>query len=84
MSEKRINEKKISVRKQKVKKNHIREKLIFFTALTVILLIIAVFARKSVRMIHMHRIFCRHRKLPQRNIFWERTDTEEICSLVYW
>lgn len=46
MSEKRINEKKISVRKQKVKKNHIREKLIFFTALTVILLIIAVFARK--------------------------------------
>lgn len=46
MSENRINEKKISVRKQKVKKNHIREKLIFFTALTVILLIIAVFARK--------------------------------------
>ena len=46
MSENRINEKKISVRKQKVKKNHIREKLIFFTALTVILLVIAVFARK--------------------------------------
>ena len=46
MSENRINEKKISVRKQKVKKNHIRENLIFFTALTVILLIIAVFARK--------------------------------------
>ena len=46
MSKNRINEKKISVRKQKVKKNHIREKLIFFTALTVILLVIAVFARK--------------------------------------
>ena len=38
--------KQISVRKQKIKKNHIREKLIFFTILTLILLVVAVFARK--------------------------------------
>ena len=38
--------KQISVRKQKIKKNHVREKLIFFTILTLILLVVAVFARK--------------------------------------
>ena len=37
--------KQISVRKQKIKKNHVREKLIFFTILTLILLVVAVFAR---------------------------------------
>lgn len=84
MSENRINEKKISVRKQKVKKNHIREKLIFLQRLRLFYLSLLFLRENSVRMIRMHRIFCRHRKLPQRNIFWERTDTEEICSLVYW
>jgi peptide/nickel transport system permease protein len=38
--------KKVTVRKQKIKKNHIREKLIFFTILTLILLIVAAVARK--------------------------------------
>ena len=38
--------KKVTVRKQKIKKNHIREKLIFFTILTLILLIVATVARK--------------------------------------
>ena len=38
--------KKVTVRKQKIKKNHIREKLIFFTILTVILVIDAAVARK--------------------------------------
>ena len=35
--------KQISVRKQKIKKNHVREKLIFFTILTLILLVFAEF-----------------------------------------
>ena len=38
--------KKVTVRKQKIRKNHIREKLIFFTVLTLILLIVAAVARK--------------------------------------
>ena len=38
--------KKVTVRKQKIKKNHIREKLIFFKVLTLILLIVAAIARK--------------------------------------
>ena len=38
--------KQISVRKQKIKKNHIREKLIFFTILAMVLLVVAAFARK--------------------------------------
>ena len=38
--------KKVTVRKQKIKKKHIREKLIFFTILTLILLIVAAVARK--------------------------------------
>ena len=41
-----MNGKKVTVRKQKIKKNHIREKLIFFTILTLILLIVAAVARK--------------------------------------
>ena len=41
-----MNEKKITVRKQKIKKNHIREKLIFFTVLTLMILLIAAFAEK--------------------------------------
>lgn len=39
------DEKKITVRKQKVKKNHIKEKLIFFTVLAVLLLLTAIFAK---------------------------------------
>ena len=38
--------KQISVRKQKIKKNHVREKLIFFTILAMVLLVVAAFARK--------------------------------------
>ncbi len=38
--------KTITVRRQKIKKNHVREKLIFFTILVLILLVIAAFARK--------------------------------------
>ena len=38
--------KTITVRRQKIKKNHVREKLIFFTILALILLVIAAFARK--------------------------------------
>ena len=38
--------KQISVRKQKIKKNHVREKLIFFTMLALILLLAAAFVRK--------------------------------------
>lgn len=38
-------EKKVTVRTQKIKKIHIREKLIFFIVLSVILLLVAVFAR---------------------------------------
>ena len=34
--------KTITVRRQKIKKNHVREKLIFFTILVLILLVIAV------------------------------------------
>lgn len=38
-------EKKITVRTQRIKKNHIKGKLIFFLALTVILLLVALFAK---------------------------------------
>ena len=38
--------KTITVRRQKIKKNHVREKLIFFTILVLILLVMAAFARK--------------------------------------
>ena len=38
--------KTVTVRRQKIKKNHVREKLIFFTILVLILLVIAAFARK--------------------------------------
>ena len=41
-----MSETKITVRKQKIRKNHIREKLIFFVALTLLILIVAVFAQK--------------------------------------
>ena len=41
-----MSETKITVRKQKIRKNHIREKLIFFAALTLLLLIVAAFAQK--------------------------------------
>lgn len=41
-----MNERKITVRKQKIRKNHVKEKLIFFTALTLLLLIVAAFAQK--------------------------------------
>lgn len=37
---------KVTVRKQKIRKNHVRAKLIFFTILVLILLVIAAFARK--------------------------------------
>ena len=39
-------DKNVTVRKQKIRKNHVREKLIFFTILVLILLVIAAFARK--------------------------------------
>ena len=38
--------KKVTVRKQKIEKNHVREKLIFFAILALLLLIVAAFARK--------------------------------------
>ena len=38
--------KTITVRRQKIKKNHVREKLIFFTILVLVLLVIAAFARR--------------------------------------
>ena len=41
-----MSETRITVRKQKIRKNHVREKLIFFTVLTVLLLIAAAFASK--------------------------------------
>ena len=37
---------KVTVRKQKIRKNHVRAKLIFFTILVLILLVVAAFARK--------------------------------------
>ena len=39
-------DKNVTVRKQKIRKNHVREKLIFFTILALILLLAAAFARK--------------------------------------
>ena len=36
----------VTVRKQKIRKNHVRAKLIFFTILVLILLVVAAFARK--------------------------------------
>ena len=38
--------KNVTVRKQKIRKNHVRAKLIFFTILVLILLVVAAFARK--------------------------------------
>ena len=46
INEQQINGEKISIRKQKIRKNHTQEKLIFFTILVIILLIIAAFAKK--------------------------------------
>ena len=46
MSKQNNKRKTVSVRKQKVRKNYVREKLIFFTILALILLIVAAFARK--------------------------------------
>lgn len=41
-----MSEKKITMRKQKIRKNHVKEKLIFFATLTLLLLIVAAFASK--------------------------------------
>ena len=76
--------KKVTVRKQKIKKNHIREKLIFFTILTLILLIVAAVARKLCPYDPMRRIFFWHRNRRVRNIFWEQTVMEEICFQEFW
>ena len=46
MREQKNKKKTVSVRRQKVHKNHVREKLIFFAILALILLIVAAFARK--------------------------------------
>ena len=46
MREQKNKKKTVSVRRQKVRKNHVREKLIFFAILALILLIVAAFARK--------------------------------------
>ena len=41
-----MSEKKITMRKQEIRKNHVKEKLIFFATLTLLLLIVAAFASK--------------------------------------
>ena len=46
MKESKNMRKEVSVREQKVRKNHVREKLIFFAILALLLLIVAAFARK--------------------------------------
>ena len=46
MREQKNKKKTVSVRRQKVRKNHVREKLIFFAILALLLLIVAAFARK--------------------------------------
>lgn len=46
MREQNNKKKTVSVRRQKVRKNYVREKLIFFAILALILLIVAAFARK--------------------------------------
>ena len=46
MREQKNKKKTVSVRRQKVRKNHVREKLISFAILALILLIVAAFARK--------------------------------------
>ena len=66
-------DKNVTVRKQKIRKNHVREKLIFFTILALILLLAAAFARK----------LCPYDPDVQ-NIYWEPTVMEEICFRVYW
>ncbi len=71
--------KKVTVRKQKIKKNHIREKLIFFTILTLILLIVAAVARKLCPYDPYAQDLLLAQKPPVRNIFWEQTVMEEIC-----
>ena len=78
--------KNVTVRKQKIRKNHIRGKLLFFSALVVILLIAAALARQKnyVPMIHMHRISFRRRNHPVQNILWEQTVMDEICFREYW
>ena len=43
MREQKNKKKTVSVRRQKVRKNHVREKLIFFAILALILLIVASF-----------------------------------------
>ena len=50
-------DKNVTVRKQKIRKNHVREKLIFFTILALILLLAALSPGNSVHMIRMYRIF---------------------------
>ena len=50
-------DKNVTVRKQKIRKNHVREKLIFFTILALILLLAAALPGNSVHMIRMYRIF---------------------------
>lgn len=76
--------KTITVRRQKIKKNHVREKLIFFTILVLILLVIAAFARKLCPYDPDMQIFCWRRNRPAQNIYWELTVTEGICFREYW
>ena len=62
-----------------------REKLIFFTILVLILLVIAAaLPGNSARMIRICRIFCWRRNRPAQNIYWELTVTEGICFREYW
>ena len=72
--------KKVTVRKQKIKKNHIREKLIFFTVLTLILLIVAAIARK----LCPYDPYAQNLLLAQKPPGPERTVMEEICFQEFW
>lgn len=77
--------KTITVRRQKIKKNHVREKLIFFTILVLILLVIAAFARKLCPYDpDMQDLLLAQKPPSTRIIYWELTVTEGICFREYW
>lgn len=77
-------DKNVTVRKQKIRKNHVREKLIFFTILALILLLAAAFARKLCPYDPDVQDLLMAQKPPSAEHILEPTVMEEICFRVYW
>ena len=84
MREQKNKKKTVSVRRQKVRKNHVREKLIFFAILALILLIVAAFARKLCPYDPDIQDLLQAQKPPSAEHIWGQTDMEEICFQGCW